>query len=266
MEAGPQYGCRTAPEVYDVERQVRILNEDGSFEMVILNEIQKGPDGMFIIDQQTGEVIRNNDLSHGKYDVTCSAGASFKNRQEQTKDELIKLGQVVPGMIERNADIFLNAGESPASKTAAERERAALVLAGVVPESQMTEEELQMMQTIQQQSEGQPDAAMELARAETLKAQADLQREELRGFEAQIKAQQQNVDNQLKAGKLQLDAERQEIEQQRENLKAIQDSVMAELEEVKKAAETLQILENIDAQALAAAQARITQEQQQEVE
>jgi hypothetical protein len=54
------------PNVYKGERQQRILNEDGTTEVVTLNQE--------IIDQQTGERVTLNDLSKGIYKITCKAG------------------------------------------------------------------------------------------------------------------------------------------------------------------------------------------------
>lgn len=121
------------PRVYDTERQIRIMKEDNTFEMVFLNQTE--------FDEETQENVMLNDLSKGKYDVTCEAGPSFKNRQEETVDAIVELAAVDPTIMELGSDILTKNTNFPGSDLLAERARAVKFDQGLIPVNQMTDEE-----------------------------------------------------------------------------------------------------------------------------
>lgn len=124
---------RAIPKTYDTERQVRILNEDQSFDMVMLNQE--------IFDEETKTKVKQNDLSVGLYDVTCDVGPAFKNRQSETIAALNELFQIDPSLLQEGKDIYLNNITTPGADQLAERARARMLLEGAIPEEQMTDEE-----------------------------------------------------------------------------------------------------------------------------
>lgn len=203
--------CRTAqilvdsiPDLYDTATQKRILNEDDSYEMIELNKR--------VIDLDTGEEVVLNDLRQGKYDVTCDVGPAFKNRQQETVKALTELAQVVPGVGELAADIQLKNISSPGVDLVAERIRRQLVGSGLIPESQLTEEEkieLQQQQLLAQQTPQEPTAEDKIADAELARVQAETQdvqaRALLRQEELRIKEQKDLLAAQTQAEKLQME-------------------------------------------------------------
>jgi len=163
--------CHTArilidaiPQVYSNERQTRILKEDGSFDITTINQE--------VMDEQTGEIVVMNDMSKGKYDVTCSAGPSFQNRQQETVSALTEISAIDPSALQIGSDILFNSLSSPGMDLLAERKRMQLFQAGVIPEEQLTDEEKAQVQAAQQQPP-EPDPAVILAQAEVGKAQAE---------------------------------------------------------------------------------------------
>jgi hypothetical protein len=184
------------PKVYDTTRTVRILREDESYDMADLNQQ--------VIDNATGEIVVINDLSVGSYDVICKAGPSYKNRQEETIEAITALAQVDPSIMQIAGDLMLQSVNTPAASQIAERKRAQMLQQGVIPQSQMTEEEIMEMQQAQMMAQGQqaPDPAMVLAQAEQLKAEAEMMRSQI---EMQ-KLQNEQIKLQLEAQKLQSQA------------------------------------------------------------
>ncbi|MAC71651.1 MAG: hypothetical protein CMP84_16000 [Gammaproteobacteria bacterium] len=186
------------PMVYDTERQVRILREDESYDMVPIN--QK------VIDNATGEIVTVNDLQVGTYDVTCRAGPSFRNRQQETIEAITTLAQTDPSLMQIAGDLLLQNISTPAASQIAERKRIQMIAQGLIPQSQMTEEELQEM-AAKMQAQGQqqaPDPAMVLAQAEQMKAQADMMKAQIDAQKVQndtlrIQLQAQNDQNELVA-------------------------------------------------------------------
>lgn len=168
------------PKLYDVEQERRIFNDDGTYEMVMINQI--GMDGKKI-----------NDLSKGVYDVYCDIGAAFKNRQQKTADQIIALGQVDPTVVAQNKDILLSSLDSPGMDKAAERARATLMKMGEIPESQWTDEEREAAEVASQAAAQNPppeDPMTIAAKAEDKKADAALAAQEMKAIELQQKQQE----------------------------------------------------------------------------
>jgi hypothetical protein len=213
------------PSVYDTEQQMRILNEDGSFEMVSIN-------GQRIIDEQSGEAIEPIDLSIGKYDVTCEIGPAFKNRQSQTARAIVELGQVDPDIIRQNSDILAGNINSPGMDLVAERARALNLQQGMIPKSQLTDEEKAQLQEAAGQPK-EPTPEMVLAQAESKKGDADL-----------MNAENDNLRLQLEASKLQLKAEDQQASQSKDAAELMLEQQSQQFDVLKKQAETLTELAN----------------------
>lgn len=224
------------PKVYDTKRQVRILNEDGSFEMVTLNDQ--------VFDDESGRTVEVNDLSKGIYDVTCDVGQAFKNRQQETVKAITEIAMIDPSIIMQGADVLLNNIAAPGIDVLAERTRSRMIQQGMIPAEQMTDEEkekLQQQQIAQQQqaAEQGPSPADQIALAEVEKAQAGTadifskieERQGKMAIEAEklaqsqqdsfLKAQQQQFDNQQSTVSSMLN----EIKIQTEALKTLRDAM-----------------------------------------
>jgi len=179
------------PKVYDTARTIRVLREDDSYDMADIN--QK------VIDNATGEIVVVNDLSVGVYDVVCKAGPSFHNRQQETLQAITQLAQVDPSLMQIAGDLLLQNINTPAASQIAERKRSQMIAAGLIPITQMTDEEKMQAQQQMAQGQQQPDPAMVLAQAEQQKAQAEMLRAQI---EVQ-KLQNEQMKLQLEAQKLQ---------------------------------------------------------------
>ena len=234
------------PKVYDTERTMRILYEDNSFEMATINQP--------VIDQQTGEVVMLNDLSQGVYDVVCKAGPSFKNRQQETLEMIIEMAKVDPTIMQIAGDVMMQNINSPAADQIAERKRDQMLKAGMIPMSQLTDEEQAQMQQQMAQQGQQQDPASIMAQAEMLKGQAEMARAQieqvkvqneqmkiqLEAQKAQMSAQNDQQDNQVDVFKAQTDRMNTQIKAQEAGAKITKEGVQTEgvqLDNVKKAQE-----------------------------
>ena len=180
------------PRVYDGSRQQRIMGEDGTGELVPLNQI--------IFDQQSQQNIEVNDLSKGSYDVTRSMGDAFKNQQQATVSALQDYASSDPAIMEVGRDIILKNQDSPGMDTLTERFRILGIQNGTIPRVQYTKEEEAEAQAAEQAAAQQPpqeDPMMIAAQAEMGKAQAEQQN-------AQNKTQEIQGNQQLKGQELQL--------------------------------------------------------------
>lgn len=84
------------PKIYDTERAARILGEDGSEEIVMLNAV-------FQKDGQT----KKYDLSLGKYDVTVSTGPSYETKRQESVASMLDLAKVLPQLGQVAPDLLV---------------------------------------------------------------------------------------------------------------------------------------------------------------
>jgi hypothetical protein len=151
---------KAIPRVYDTKRQVRIINEDQSVELITVNDK--------IFDKEKGEQVEVIDLSKGLYDVTCEVSKSFKNRQGETINSIVEVANIDRTIIDDGRDVLYKNMRAPGFDVLAERARLKMVLSGQIPESQLTDEEKEFLAA---QPEPAPDpVAMAL--------EAEAQREE----------------------------------------------------------------------------------------
>ena len=210
------------PSVYDTQREVYLLNEDGSQDTETLNQV--------VIDQQTGQPITLNDLSIGSYDVVCSSGASFQNRQQESNAALLEMAQIDPSLIQMSGDVMLKNVDAPGMDTLAARKRQQLLSGGMIPADQQTEEEQQIMAQQAQSAGQQPDAMMVAAQAEMQKAQAQNNKNSLEAEKIKLDMMIREQQNQMKM-------QEQQLQLQQAQFKLQQDQERLQLETMAKEAE-----------------------------
>lgn len=179
-----------AREVYGSDREVRVVNEDGTDDIALMNAQ--------VVDRQTGNVVALNDLSTGRYDVTVDVGPSYTARRDATVAALTGvLNTMVPqdpeagiirGLIMDNMD-----GEGLDDYK--EYNRNKLLTAGVVKPRNAKEQ--QIVQQAQMAAQNQPDPNMVLAQAQMVAAQAEAQKAQNETAQVQIKAFSAQQDAQL---------------------------------------------------------------------
>ena len=205
------------PRVYEHGRQVRLLKEDGSSEMKVL--------GQPVLDQQTGEVVYLHDLTQGTYDVTCSSGPSFKNRQNETVSVLSELAVADPTIIQQAGDILTGNITAPGMDTVAKRRRLQMFQQGMIHPDEYTDEEKQMAEA-QAQQPPQPDPNMVLAQAEFEKAAADHKDAQNKTMEIQAKHAIDQEEVRIKG----YDAETKRLQAKANAIKAMADAEAQDLE------------------------------------
>ncbi|WP_410795363.1 portal protein [Klebsiella aerogenes] len=170
-----------AREVYGSDREVRVVNEDGTDDIALMNAQ--------VIDRQTGQVVALNDLSTGRYDVTVDVGPSYTARRDATVAALTSVlstmapqdpdAGIIRGLIMENMD-----GEGLDDYK--EYNRNKLLTAGIVKPRNAKEQAL--VQQAQAAAQSQPDANMVLAQAQMVAAQAEVQKANNETAQTQIKA------------------------------------------------------------------------------
>jgi len=179
-----------AREVYGSDREVRVVGEDGTDDIVLMNAS--------VTDRQTGQVVALNDLSTGRYDVTVDVGPSYTARRDAT---VAALTNVLSTMLPQDPDtgivrgIILDNMDGEGLDDFKEYNRKKLLTAGVVkPRNQ---KEQQIIQEAQMAAQSQQDPNMVLAQAQMVAAQAEAQKAQNETAQTQIKAFTAQQDAQL---------------------------------------------------------------------
>lgn len=105
------------PRIYDTERTVRILNEDGTHDVAVINQTITLPDG-------TKHIL--NDVSVGKYDVVVVTGPAYTTRRAEAADGMMQLAQAVPDKAALFLDILVKNLDWPGADEIAARLRKTL--------------------------------------------------------------------------------------------------------------------------------------------
>jgi hypothetical protein len=126
---------------------IRIENNDGTEESVELNKE--------VIDSQTGKVVKVNDLSQGQYSVTVDLDRAYKSKRQESAERMVQLAAVDPSIMIEAADIVYGNLDVPGAEQIKERKRLAMLKAGLIPDSQMTDEEKQEADILIQQQQQQ---------------------------------------------------------------------------------------------------------------
>jgi hypothetical protein len=100
------------PHVYDSERMIRIMGDDGKVELKWINRAQ----GMGQTDPETGEdgvSEVENDLTVGAYDVVMESGPSYTTKREEAKDSMLEFMKMSPNSAPVIMDLFAKAQDWP---------------------------------------------------------------------------------------------------------------------------------------------------------
>ena len=167
--------------VYDAQRVVRILGEDGQEKRVFINALLQSQDGLVPI----------NDLTRGAYDVRISVGPSFQTKRAEASEGMERFLSAYPQAAPLIGDLIAKMQDWPESDRIAERLRK-VIPPGVADEEDedQSPEAMQAREqaAAQQQQAMQMDAAQReadvrekiakaaKAEADAVKAQAEAER------------------------------------------------------------------------------------------
>lgn len=98
------------PKVYDAERAIRILGEDGNEEVIKINQEF----------EHKGE-LKTYSFSKGKYDVTVSSGPSYETKRQESLATMLELTKSVPQIGQVAPDLLIKAMDFPMAQELAER-------------------------------------------------------------------------------------------------------------------------------------------------
>lgn len=196
---------RALPKIYDTPRATRVIGKDGSEKMIDLYQE--------VLDQQTGRMVKINDLSVGKYDVTVSTGPSYDTMRMEFFDTMNNLAQANPMIAQAVPDLLMKALDFPGAEEAAERLKMMLppqiqqqIAQGkeLPPEAMQAMQEAQMMMEQAQQQMAMVQQAAEQISQEKAATEADKQ--QIEAEKKLLEANFKRMQAELKAAALESDA------------------------------------------------------------
>jgi len=187
------------PHIYDTQRTIRIMGEDGKVDMLRINQQQ-------MVADQTGALVEQtmNDVTVGSYDIVAQVGPSYTTRREEAKEGMLELAKAAPNILPVILDKIVKAQDWPMADEIAKRVRATMpqnILQAEEAEEQGAPPEV-VKQILAQGQQPPPDPKLIAVQA---KAELDQQKMQ---FE-QAKAMQEL---QLEVGKLRLEMEKIQID------------------------------------------------------
>ncbi len=109
------------PHVYDVQRQIRVMGEDGKVDLKDINK----PIGIQVMDPITGQMSASdkveNDVTVGAYDIVLETGPSYSTKREEAKESLREFVQASPEMGQVIMDLYAKMQDWPLADEVAKR-------------------------------------------------------------------------------------------------------------------------------------------------
>jgi hypothetical protein len=143
------------PKIYDAERQIRILGDDGETQIVMVNET--------ILDAETQTNKLVQDLSIGKYDVVVDVGPGFASKRAEALEVIQGILQTVPQVSPYLLDIIMKNLDFPDAAVLEKRMRRYQLQNGLIEPNKEEAEEIKKMQEQQQNQPPTPQALLEAA-------------------------------------------------------------------------------------------------------
>jgi len=100
------------PKIYDRERVMRIIGDDGKPEIVTLN--QPGTD-------ENGVAKILNDVTVGEYDVVMDTGPGYNSKRQEAVDAMTSLFAADPALVQIAGDLYVRNMDFPGSDVIADR-------------------------------------------------------------------------------------------------------------------------------------------------
>jgi len=100
------------PHIYDTERVLRIIGDDGKPELVTLNQRSKDENGV--------EKILN-DTSVGRYDVVMDTGPGYDSKRQESVEAMTQLFAADPQLVQVAGDLFVRNMDFPGADIIADR-------------------------------------------------------------------------------------------------------------------------------------------------
>jgi len=129
------------PKIYDTERVMRIIGDDGKPELLTVNQIDS-----------VGRVL--NDMTVGQYDVVMDTGPGYNSKRQEAVDSMLPILAADPSLMKTCGDLVFRNMDWPGADVIADRLAAANPLAQIDEHSEIPPQvQMQLAQGKQQVEE-----------------------------------------------------------------------------------------------------------------
>lgn|GEM_PF-311710 len=191
------------PKILDTRRAARMLNADESEVSLIVNQE--------IRDEQTGQMVKLNDLSICNFEVSVDIGPSYTTLRQEVSDQMERFITAVPAAGALTGDLIAQMQDWPLAKQFSERLKYLLPpeiraaedakTSGEEPLPAHVEQQMQQMDMMIQQLQAQLQQAM----PELEKAQVELTKAKMDADRAKVEQAMNKQADELKREKAALD-------------------------------------------------------------
>jgi len=185
------------PKIYDRQRVMRIIGDDGKPDMVTINE--QGQD-----KQGVSKVL--NDVTVGEYDVVMETGPGYNSKRQEAVDSMMGLLGADPTLMQTAGDLIFRNMDFPGAEVIADRLAASNPMAQIDDKSPIPPQvQMQLAQSKQQKYRATVQQQVQEAETQREKMRLDVKREDTQmrtdtqAHDTVIKTQTQLEVEQLKA-------------------------------------------------------------------
>jgi len=100
------------PHIYDTERAMRIIGDDGKPEIMTINERKMDESGIERI---------LNDMSVGEYDIVMDTGPGYNSKRQESVEAMMALFQAEPSLVQVAGDLLVRNMDFPGADVIADR-------------------------------------------------------------------------------------------------------------------------------------------------
>lgn len=176
------------PRVYDTERTIRILAEDGSDDTVKIDPKQQQPMTETPKNDGTDGVNRAFNPAMGKYEVLADTGPNYASKREEAFDAMTAIAMNDPSFMGIAGDLYMKSGDFALADELSERYKNVIPAStrgeGPSPTEQQLQQQLQQGQQQVQQLQAQLAAALQAAADNDKKASDKEKANEINAFKA----------------------------------------------------------------------------------
>jgi hypothetical protein len=185
------------PKIYDTQRVLRIIGEDGKPELITVNE-----------QDALGNILKNN-TAVGQYDVVMETGPGYNSKRQEAVDSMMQLLGADPALMQAAGDLIFRNMDFPGADIIADRLATLNPLAqidkhsDIPPQVQMQLAQAQkQVKDMQQQMQAMKMAMKQRSDIEQVKQDAETKRtllkETNRAHEIELRDQERHTDMRMK--------------------------------------------------------------------
>lgn len=210
------------PKIYDRERVLRIIGDDGKPEILTINQYGQDEEGITKI---------LNDVTVGEYDVVMDTGPGYNSKRQEAVDSMMALFAADPSLIQQAGDLLVRNMDFPGAETIADRLAVNNPLAKVDDKSKVPPRVQMQLQQLQAQNQQAQQAIQQLQMMIT-------QRQDIEGVKQDAETKRKLMDVTAKAHDTEL---REETSKRNTD---VDNSTKVEIEQLK--AQVAILLANMD--------------------